>query len=104
MPKPLLVAVPVYPRLQSLDAVGPGQVFGSANQLLGREAYRVKFVAAKPGAIATSAGFALTAGALHSVPPKSVDTLVVPGGDDEGVRDALADILNDACALPDRAQ
>src|SRR5258706_13711961 len=91
MPRPLLIAIPIYPRLQSLDAVGPGQVFGSANQMLGREAYRVKFVASKAGAITTSAGFALTAGALHSIPPKSVDTLVVPGGDDKGVRDALAD-------------
>jgi transcriptional regulator GlxA family with amidase domain len=91
MTKPLLIAIPVYPRLQSLDAVGPGQVFGSANQLLRRESYRVKFVAAERGAIATSAGFALTADALRNVPPKSIDTLVVPGGDDKGVRDALAD-------------
>ena len=91
MPKPLVIAIPVFPRLQSLDAVGPGQVFGSANQMLGREAYRVKLVAAKAGAIATSAGFALAADALRDVPPKSIDTLIVPGGDEKGIRDALAD-------------
>jgi transcriptional regulator GlxA family with amidase domain len=91
MPKPLVVAIPVYPHLQSLDAVGPGQVFGSANQMLGREAYRVRFVASKSGAVTTSAGFAVAADALSTLTPKSVDTLVVPGGDDEGVRDAFKD-------------
>ena len=91
MQKPLLVAVPLYPRLQSLDAVGPSQVFGSANQMLGREVYRVKFVASQPGAIATSAGFALSATALDDLAPKTVDTLVVPGGDDEGLRVAFSD-------------
>ena len=91
MQKPLLVALPIFPRLQSLDAVGPGQVFGSANQMLGREAYRVTFVASKRGAIMTSAGFALNAEAFERVPAKSIDTLIVPGGDDKGVRDALAD-------------
>jgi transcriptional regulator GlxA family with amidase domain len=91
MAKSHLVAVPIYPRLQSLDAVGPGQVFGSANQLIGREAYRVKFVATTPGPIATTAGFALLADGLRAVPPRAVDTLIVPGGDDEGVRAALAD-------------
>ena len=91
MSKPLLVAIPVYPNLQSLDAVGPGQVFGSANQKLGYEAYRLKFVASDPGAIVTSAGFALAADSLRSISPKSVDTLLVPGGDDIGVRDAFKD-------------
>jgi transcriptional regulator GlxA family with amidase domain len=91
MPKPHTLAIPIYPRLQSLDAVGPGQVFGSANQLLGREAYRIKFVATRPGAVTTTAGFALVAESLRAAPPRSVDTLIIPGGDDEGVRDALAD-------------
>jgi transcriptional regulator GlxA family with amidase domain len=91
MPKPLLIAIPVFPRLQSLDAIGPGQVFGTANQILSREAYRVKLVAIRPGAVATTAGFALSADALRTVVPKSVDTLIVPGGDAQGVRDAVAD-------------
>lgn len=91
MPKPHIVAIPIFPGLQSLDAVGPGQVFGSANQSLGREAYRVKFVATKPGAISTSAGFALHADSLRAVPAKSVDTLICPGGEDEPIRAALRD-------------
>jgi transcriptional regulator GlxA family with amidase domain len=91
MSKTRLIAIPLYPGLQSLDAVGPGQVFGTANQMLGREAYRVAFVATKPGAVETSAHFALVAESLRSAPPKAVDTLIVPGGTDAGVRAALAD-------------
>jgi transcriptional regulator GlxA family with amidase domain len=88
---PRIVAIPVFRELQSLDAVGPAQVFGSANQQLGREAYRVKFVASVPGIISTSAGFALHADSLKSVKPASVDTLVCPGGEEAPIRDALRD-------------
>ncbi|MBI1210623.1 MAG: helix-turn-helix domain-containing protein [Alphaproteobacteria bacterium] len=91
MTKPLLVAIPIFPHLQSLDAIGPGQVFGSANQMLGREAYRIRLVATKAGAVATTAGFPLLAERTGAVAPRSVDTLIVPGGDDQGIRDALAD-------------
>jgi transcriptional regulator GlxA family with amidase domain len=91
MPKARLVAIPIYPGLQSLDAVGPAQVFGTANQFVGREAYRVAFLATKAGPIATSAGFPLVAADIRDVGPKAVDTLVVPGGDDQGVRKALTD-------------
>jgi transcriptional regulator GlxA family with amidase domain len=108
MPKPHIIAIPIYSRLQSLDAVGPAQVFGSANQELKREAYRVKFVATKPGATATSAGFALMADGLRSVPARSVDTLICPGGEDEPIRAALRDRtlmrwINDAAAASTRA-
>jgi transcriptional regulator GlxA family with amidase domain len=91
MTKPRLIAIPIFPGLQSLDAVGPGQVFGSANQLLNRDAYRIRLVATNAGPIATTAGFALTAEPLRAVSPKSIDTLIVPGGDDDGVRNALRD-------------
>jgi transcriptional regulator GlxA family with amidase domain len=108
MPKTHLVAIPIYPGLQSLDAVGPAQVFGSANQALGREAYRIKFVASVPGAVLTSAGFALHAESLRSVPAKSVDTLICPGGEDEPIRAALRDKafmrwINDAARAAKRA-
>ena len=91
MTKPLQIAIPIFPGLQSLDAIGPAQVFGSANQMLKHEAYRIRLVSAAPGAIATSAGFPLLAESLKAVPPKSIDTLIVPGGDDQGIRGALAD-------------
>jgi transcriptional regulator GlxA family with amidase domain len=91
MTKPLQIAIPIFPGLQSLDAIGPAQVFGSANQILNREAYRIRLVSATPGAIATSAGFPLLAEGLKAVSPRSIDTLIVPGGDDQGIRGALVD-------------
>ena len=91
MPKPLLIAIPIYPHLQSLDAVGPGQVFGTANQMIGREAYRVRFLATRPGPVETTAGFALHANGVAELSAKSVDTLIVAGGDGPGIRAALAD-------------
>jgi transcriptional regulator GlxA family with amidase domain len=87
---PLTIALPLYAGMQSLDAVGPGQVFGSANMMLGEDAYRVVFVANRAGPVSTSAGFALCATGFDAVPPRSVDTLIVPGGDDAGIRGALA--------------
>ncbi len=87
---PRTIAFPLYAGMQSLDAVGPGQVFGSANMLLDADAYRVTFAAGKPGAVQTSAGFALTAQGFSDVPPDSVDTLIVPGGDEAGIRAAIA--------------
>jgi transcriptional regulator GlxA family with amidase domain len=108
MPKPHTVAIPIFPGLQSLDAVGPAQVFGSANQSLGREAYRVRFVATEPGAVPTSAGFALHADSLRTIPAKSVDTLLCPGGEEEPLRAALRDKafmrwINDAARAAKRA-
>lgn len=105
---PRLVAIPIFPGLQSLDAVGPAQVFGSANQALSREAYRIKFVASEPGTIPTSAGFALHAESLRTVPAKSVDTLICPGGEAEPLRAASRDKalmrwINDAARTAKRA-
>lgn len=88
--KPRTVALPLYPGMQSLDAVGPGQVFASANLALNAQAYRVVFVASKSGAVPTSACFALSAQRFSEVAPDSVDTLIVPGGDDPGIRAAIA--------------
>lgn len=83
-------------------------MFGSANQSLGREAYRVKFVATDAGATPTSAGFALHADSLRSVPAASVDTLICPGGEEEPIRAALRDKtlmrwINDAARAAKRA-
>lgn len=108
MPKPHVVAIPIFPGLQSLDAVGPAQVFGSANQTLRREAYRIKFVATEPGAVPTSAGFALHAESLRAIPAKSIDTLLCPGGEEEPLRAALRDKalmrwINDAARTAKRA-
>jgi transcriptional regulator GlxA family with amidase domain len=90
VPKPHIVAIPIFPSLQSLDAVGPAQVFG-AEPVARPRAYRIKFVATEPGAVRTSAGFAIHGDGLRGVPANSVDTLICPGGEDEPIRAALRD-------------
>jgi transcriptional regulator GlxA family with amidase domain len=64
---------------------GPAEVFSTASQLRGEDAYQVRAVASEPGVVATSS-LSLVAGPLE---PGPLDTLVVPGG--RGVRDACAD-------------
>jgi transcriptional regulator GlxA family with amidase domain len=77
------IAVLLFDRLTSLDAVGPYEVLRGIPQA------RVAFVAAEPGAKWTDHGaLALVADhALHAVP--NPDVVVVPGGD--GQADARTD-------------
>lgn len=90
MAKPLSIVFPLYPGVQSLDVVGPAQVFDSANELAGREVYRLRYVATRRGSVACSAGLGLAAESLSTVPPRGIHTLVVPGGHEEGLRAAAA--------------
>ncbi|MFY3386857.1 GlxA family transcriptional regulator [Paracidovorax sp. MALMAid1276] len=87
MPEPTrTIACLIYPDVMSLDAVGPLQVFGSANaERTGHglpPAYALRLVAQAPGPVTTSAGFALVADAgWRTLDPASLDTLLVAGGD-----------------------
>ncbi len=93
MPHPIrTVACLVYPGVMSLDAIGPMQVFGSANaERTGHglpPAYALHLLAEAPGPVVTSAGFALLAdGSWGDTDPAGLDTVLVTGGD--GVADQL---------------
>jgi transcriptional regulator GlxA family with amidase domain len=89
------VAILIYPGLQALDAVGPAEVFATANRLRARTRpgapapYAVELVAASRKPVPTSSGYGL-------VPQRGVrelrgrlDTLLVAGG--EGSRSARFD-------------
>lgn len=89
--KPKIVAIPIFPNVQPLDATGPGTVFGTASRLAGKDLYRVRFIANATGPVQTSSGFSLHADDLKTLKPEDVDTLVVAGGDEFGIRGALAD-------------
>ncbi|MGR2739017.1 GlxA family transcriptional regulator [Billgrantia sp. Q4P2] len=71
-----------YPDCQLLDVSGPWQVFASANDLSGRELYRLHLAAEVPGSVATNSGLPLQADTawskLSALGP--VDTLLVAGG------------------------
>lgn len=82
-----------YPRLQTLDLVGPLEVFDAARRLAEhegvKEAYKVSVVASDERPVTSSSGLVLVPHArLSSVRPP-VDTVVVPGG--WGSRDASED-------------
>jgi transcriptional regulator GlxA family with amidase domain len=82
------IVLVAFDRLQTLDLVGPAEVFSMASRI-SPGAYATEVVAADKREISTSSG-------LHLRPDRSlaacrgpIDTLVVVGG--EGVPDAIAD-------------
>src|SRR5262249_6558254 len=76
------VAIPLYPRFTTLDAVGPYTVLAFA------PGCTVTFVAAEPGPVVDDRGLALTATAAYAELPYP-DVIVVPGG--VGTAEALSD-------------
>ena len=79
------VACILFPEFLSLDAVGPFQVFASANDERRRHglpaAYALHLLAEAPGPVRCSAGFSMHADAARDASdPARFDTLLVPGG------------------------
>ncbi|MBI4933904.1 MAG: GlxA family transcriptional regulator [Actinobacteria bacterium] len=88
---PRHIVIVAFPGLQSLDAVGPFEVFSTASQVAehaGRRGYRLSLVSSIGGAVVAESGLEL---ATHSLPhpAEPIDTLVVAGGG--GVYDARHD-------------
>ena len=89
-----LVIFTVFPRFQSLDLLGPYEVFAGANDVLAGERrsgprYELMVVAAAAGPVLTSSGLAVQVDhGLADVPSTGGDTVVVAGGD--GAYDEIA--------------
>ncbi len=80
---PRNVVIVTYSGMQSLDAVGPFEVFAGASRVVAstRSAgYSVRLVSADGRPVRTGSGIDLGTGPLPR-PGASIDTLVVPGGD-----------------------
>jgi transcriptional regulator GlxA family with amidase domain len=75
------IAILALPGVQLLDVSGPLDVFAEANTQVGREIYRLRIVASRPGAIRASSGVRLMAdhvvGDTDMAGP--IDTLLVAG-------------------------
>lgn len=86
------MVIVAYPGLQSLDVVGPFEVFVGANRAaaaLGRSGdYRVELASAAGEPVQAGSGMVLGTEPLPD-PEESIDTLVLPGGD--GVHEAGGD-------------
>ncbi|UYG05185.1 DJ-1/PfpI family protein [Halomonas sp. LR3S48] len=93
------VALLAYSGCQLLDVSGPWQVFASANDLSGRELYRLHLTADTPGSVATNGGLALQADIawrdLATLGP--VDTLLIAGGRGVTEQCQRPELLDDLC-------
>lgn len=87
MPATRSIVIVAYPGIQSLDVVGPYEVFAGASEMVSG-AYGVAVCALAPGPIVAESGLTLTAAALPG-DDEAIDTLVLPGG--AGVQDARQD-------------
>ena len=81
---PRRIAVLIFPQFQLLDAAGPLSAFEIAGRIR-PGAYELRVIAARAGAVRSSAGAILEAGPLGGA--GALDTLIVAGGD--GARAAL---------------
>ena len=88
---PRHVVIVTFPGLQSLDAVGPFEVFSTASRVAehaGRRGYRISLVSSAGDTVVAESGLELaTPSPPH--PAEPIDTLVVAGGG--GVYDARHD-------------
>jgi transcriptional regulator GlxA family with amidase domain len=101
---PRRIVVVVYPGIQSLDAVGPVEVFSTANREAGRTAYTTEIVATTGPMVRAMSGLEL--GVDHRLRGLrgALDTLVVAGGD--GTVEAIQDgaLLDGVRRLAGRAR
>ncbi|RYZ08569.1 MAG: helix-turn-helix domain-containing protein [Myxococcales bacterium] len=85
------VALVAFPGAQILDITGPAAVFTTANRELGREHYAVRIVSSSGEPARTSAAITLATEPLTALGPRAVDTLLIAGGEQEGIVAAIAD-------------
>jgi transcriptional regulator GlxA family with amidase domain len=89
------VAILVYPGFELLDASGPASVLTAANRVLERSGkkpfYTVEMISPAGGLIESNTGVALQTRALARAQPRTVDTLLITGGDQESVRAVIGD-------------
>ena len=83
------IVAATFPGLQSLDLVGPLEVFSTANRFGARPAYRLTAAAAHPGPVRCTSGLEVTAEVGLAAVRGPIDTLVVVGGD--GTYEAATD-------------
>jgi transcriptional regulator GlxA family with amidase domain len=83
--QPRQVVIVAYPGLQSLDVTGPLEVFQAARQLIATSSredpgYELRVLARRRAPLSSSSGLTLTPHGVLADAPRSIDTLIVPGG------------------------
>lgn len=82
------VAILGYPGVQSLDIVGPLEVFAMANRFGEPGSYEVILASAAGGTIVCNSGLELAGSVAIADLPDDLDTILVAGGTDEALRKA----------------
>ncbi|CAN5313729.1 helix-turn-helix domain-containing protein [soil metagenome] len=80
-----MVAIVGYPGVQSLDLVGPWEVFAMANRFSGQARYELLLAAPSRGPIVSNSGLSLGEAVAFEDLPKDLDTILIGGGDDAGL-------------------
>lgn len=83
------VALIAFDGVQVLDVTGPAAVFGAANDAAGRSHYRLHVLSVDGGNVASNCGLAVGTTSLGSVRAGTMDTVLICGGSEAGLR-ALA--------------
>lgn len=82
---PRKIALVGYPGVQSLDLVGPLEVFAMANRFGGHAFYDVLLASPTGGAITCNSGITLAGSIALADLPLTLDTILIGGGDDAGL-------------------
>ena len=83
---PRKIALIGYAGAQSLDLVGPFEVFSMANNYNRAVAYEVMLASPSGGEIRGNSGLTLTGAVALADLPDDLDTLLIAGGDEAGLR------------------
>ena len=89
-PPPRKIALIGYDGVQSLDLIGPMEVFSMVNRFGGALAYEVLLASPNGGEIVCNSGLRLAGALPLSDLPDELDTVLVGGGDEAGVQGAYA--------------
>jgi transcriptional regulator GlxA family with amidase domain len=80
------VALVGYDGVQSLDLVGPWEVFSMANNYAGRRVYAPVMASPNGGDILSNSGLRMAGTVALADLPDDLDTVLVGGGDEKGLR------------------
>jgi transcriptional regulator GlxA family with amidase domain len=88
--RPRKIALIGFDGAQSLDLAGPLEVFSMANNYAGTRAYDVTLASPAGGDIVTNSGLRLAGSVPFADLPRGLDTIVIAGGNEKGLRAAIA--------------
>ena len=93
--QPRPVALVGYAGAQSLDIVGPLEVFAMANRFAGTSPYEIILASPEGGTITCNSGLLLGGSVALAALPAELDTILVAGGSREALRQASDDRMLD---------